>query len=265
MKYKCILAGIAFLLAAGFGAQAQSIHTLPQGTKLSGTVEFGRFLLALPPGDWTLVGAMRDVARMPGNAHSVPIGRAFLAQIEGGVLVALVEAVGSLDAQNVEWPFDKECGRDDLWLLEADRKLRHADQDCRYVSYYVHSWVAASGAPPSTKQALDWLRDNRVHRPPQMLHSHFRRVRFGDTLTVSYFLNPEHFGQTPSKGTTWTASDWHKTKLAANPKRRQFADAWIDWSGRMAPVFADGFRGNRTDAAPAFPFPPQSAALPPRD
>jgi len=259
---KCFTA-LILLLALATGASAQSIHTLPQGTKLSGTVEFGMFRLPLPPGEWTLIGAARQVATSLNGGMSPPTGAAFLALIEKGSLVAIVEASGSIDPQRVEWTPDAECRRDDLWFLEADRNFRNSDQTCRLVSHATRAWNAGTDWPAYLKQAMQWLQDNKIRRPQQMLRAKFRRVSYGDFLSVTYSVNPEHFGQARSVSAAWSSSDWHKVNYPDQPARKAFAEAWLQWSEAMAPVFIDGFKKNAGVAAPAFPFfAPQRASAP---
>lgn len=251
-----------FLLALASGASAQSIHTLPQGTKLNGTVEFGMFRLPLPPGEWMLIGAARQVATSLNGGMSPPTGAAFLALIEKGTLVGVVEATGSIDPQRVEWTPDPECRRDDLWFLEADRNFRNSDQTCRLVSHTTRNWTAGTDWPEYLKQAMQWLQDNKIRRPQQMLRAKFRRANYGDFLSVTYSVNPEYFGQARSASAAWASSDWHKVNYPHQPARKAFAEAWLQWSEAMAPVFIDGFKKNAGAVAAAFPFTAIAARAP---
>ncbi len=255
MKYVNIVAGILLWTGLTTGLHAQSIHTLPQGTKLSGTVEFGRFMLALPPGDWTLIGAMTDKPVAIGGIITPPVGRVYLAMIEGDTVVGTVDATGSVDPQRISWTASKDCQRTDFWKTEADKNFRLDEQDCRYVTHQTLTWVGGSGAKQSIKDAMEWLQDRNIKRPQQMLKSSHRRVRFGDMLIVNYEVNPEYFGQAKPANARWSESDWHRDNYPQIPERAAFAKAWLDWSSQMAPVFADGYDKKKT-AAPAFPFAP---------
>jgi hypothetical protein len=255
MKYKCILAGVAFLLAGSFGAQGQSIHTLPQGTKLSGTVEFGRFMLPLPPGDWTLIGAMTDKPPATGGIITPPVAAAFLALIEDGTIVGTVEATGSVDPQRISWGASNDCKRTDFWQVEADKNFNLNEQDCRYVTHQTMDWVGSTNAREYYKDAMQWLRSQNIKRPQQMLRSSHRRVRHGDMMTVNFQVNPEYFGQKEPANPRWAASDWHSVNYPHIPERAAFAQAWLDWSRQMTPAFVDGY-GKKKTLAPAFPFTP---------
>jgi hypothetical protein len=260
------LAYVFMLVFAAIGvAQAQSIHTMPIGTEVETKVRFARSEVPLPPGKWVLVSKGEEQSIGLNGAMGARLPYATLARIERNALVGLVNLTGTVQYENLQWVRDRQCDRTDFYFLDADRNYNNADQRCQYATHFVRTWTASDNQPEQTRAMVQGLRAKSIALPPTTIVSVNRRVVGGEYLTVTYEISPASIGGPVARTNTWSASEWHKDKIAENPEHKRFLDTWVEWSKQMAPKVRDGFGRSLSDYAPiaiAFEPPVARAAAP---
>ncbi len=247
------------------GAQAQSIHTMPIGTEVETKVRFARSEVPLPPGIWVLVSRGEERSIGLGGAMGARLPYATLARIERNALAGLVNLTGTVQYENLQWIRDRQCDRTDFYFLDADRNFNNADQRCQYATHFVRTWTASDNQPEQTRAMVQGLRAKSIVLPPTMIVSVHRRVVGGEYLTVTYEISPASIGGPVARTNVWSASEWHKDKIADNPEYKRFLDAWVEWSKLMAPKVSGGFGRSLSDYVPiaiAFEPPVAKAAVP---
>lgn len=246
-------------------AQAQSIHTMPIGTEVETKVRFARSDVPLPPGKWVLVSRGEEQSVGLNGAMGARLPYATLARIERNVLAGLVNLTGTVQYENLRWVRDRQCERTDFYFLDADRNFNDADQRCQYATHFVRTWTASDNQPEQTRAMIQGLRAKSIALPPTMIVSVHRRVVGGEYLTVTYEISPASIGGPVAQANIWSASEWHKDKIADNPEHKRFLDAWVEWSKKMAPKVSDGFGRSLSGYAPigvAFEPPVARTAVP---
>ncbi len=245
--------------------QAQSIHTMPIGTEVETKVRFARSDVPLPAGKWLLVSRGEEKSIGLNGAMGARLPYATLARIERNALAGLVNLTGTIQYENLQWIRDTQCDRTDFYFLDADRNFNNADQRCQYATHFVRTWTASDNQPERTRAMIEGLRAKSIALPPTTIVSVHRRVVGGEYLTVTYEISPASIGGPVARANAWSASEWHKDKIADNPEHKRFLDAWVEWSKQMAPKVRDGFGRSLSGYAPiaiAFEAPVAKAAVP---
>lgn len=247
------------------GAQAQSIHKMPIGTEVETKVRFARSEVPLPPGKWILVSRGEEKSIGLDGTMGARLPYATLARIERNALAGLVNLTGTVQYENLQWIRDRQCDRTDFYFLDADRNFNNADQRCQYATHFVRTWTASDNQPEQTRAMVEGLRAKSIALPPTTIVSVHRRVVGGEYLTVTYEISPASIGGPVARANAWSASEWHKDKIADNPEHKRFLDAWVEWSKQMAPKVRDGFGRSLSSYAPiaiAYEPPVAKAAVP---
>ncbi len=241
MAIKSVLFGFAFALIATTAVHAQSVHTLPVGTEFDGKVKFARSEVPLPPGKWKLAATGEQFSVPYGGHMRVRLPYAHLVRIEKGQLAGLVTINGTLQYDNNNWARESSCDRAGQILATADKNLNPTDQWCLYITHTAMDWGRTNDVPEYFAGLFAWIRSEKIRARTTMLMTGVNIVKGGEFLNVLYQIDPAEFGGPSVQAANWFQSGWHTRTLDDDPRRRLFADAWVEWSTPMLDAVRAGF------------------------
>jgi hypothetical protein len=248
------------MLASLCRADVPQFDELKLGESYSGVVAIGDHAankqIVLPAGAWRLI--------LKGEGKTGPVqggrqdGRQFklqdlvLVQAAGPTLKALLYVHGSAEVASVNW-LDEPCKRTNTLYRNAFDSSPWI-QSCLLVNHLVGPLTLSASA----RQAL---KNIGVALPPAALSSQLTRYQRGGFLQLRVLTNPVAWG-IASQPQTWSASAWHKDRIADDPARLAFSRQWQQWSEAYAGLLDQEFKGEvvkvdgKADEFPAFNYTP---------
>lgn len=213
-------------------AEAASLHELAIGTTVSGSAEFGKIQLYLPPGDWMLLTAQKTREPPRFLANPVAGARVMLAQFEGGVLKRFIDATTNLEPTQDGWQRSRLCDRFAVHLNQSDRNYDPQNTQC---------WDLSLVSLPAPAQA-DFFRQVRSYDPPNIgLQNAYFLTRRQDFLTVIYTYNPEADGFDRPSAAQIANGAWQPGAVARDPRQATYVVTLKAEGARMLPLIKDGF------------------------
>jgi len=211
--------------------------------------------IVLPTGTWRLIqkgeGKTAPAQGGRGEGRQAKLEDLVFVQTEGRTLRSLLLVHGSADvAVGVNWSNEPCKNTDALYRNTFDSSPW--SQSCLLVNHV----VGTLALPASTLQTL---KNIRVDIPTAALTSQLTRYQRGGFLLMTVLTNPAAWG-IDSPPQTWSASPWHKDRIADDPKRLAFVQQWEQWSENYAGLLDNEFKGEVVSASgtasdfPAFNF-----------
>lgn len=226
-----------------------SLHLKPVGTKVSGSFVLVNRLIPLPEGEFSLVAAgVHDSKLVYGDfaGQQNKLADVALGQMADGKLRAAVVATALLAQGRArqEWT-DEPCKRADT-LFKRDSvpfMKRNYSQNCLMVNHVVNT--LGPKATGMYAQAAAWIKDQGGETPiPTVIQVSITRIEVADYLAVHYAFNPDAYGCAPASS-SWTTSEWHKSRVGRDPERNRFVSGVIDFGKAMQVVVNEAFEGRR--------------------
>ncbi len=216
---------VAGALVFGFASQAdaQSLHTAPRGTKVTGSFEIGGAQFPLPNGDWVLAG--RGEVTGTTSTGIARIASAYLIEVVNGKIVRGVWANAALRGQGsgTGWSRDKNiCDRTNTLFNVSDRNFNPRDASCWSVNHFTLSSPANPSDP--LKDLFAYLDEQRLLLPKMRVVTEHWLSNTAVFLRANYFFDPEHVGVDGGPFERWDSADWNKTRISSFPDKRAFAD-----------------------------------------
>jgi hypothetical protein len=193
-----LLFAVLFIAAP---AAAESLHSAPLGTAVSGSFSLAGKIIPLPPGEFKLAASATEEARRVKGSLSKPrtvVARIVLTQVEGSTLRAAVTASTSLEVPPSpgNW-ISAPCARGGV-LFKEDRANREshgefASEDCLIVDA-MPRYLGPNAKFPILREAADWLAAAGVRVPVAVVRADVSRVERRHFINVSYAFNPQSYG-----------------------------------------------------------------------
>lgn len=225
-----------------------SMHLKPVGSAVNGSFVLVNKVIPLPEGEFTLVTTnLRDSKFVSGDyaRQEHKLVDVVLAQMGDGKLRIAVGASTVLAASSgrVEW-VSEPCKRTDtLYRLNRTPFMKmNYEQDCLLINHVINT--LGSGATGVYAALASWIKDRGGATPiPTVIDTTITRISVGDYLAVRYWFNPEAYGCDAVPATSWTTSDWHKSRIGSETERARFVNGVIDVSKSMQIRVNEAFEG----------------------
>lgn len=198
----------------------------PIGRIVEGVVNVGGQAIPLPEGAWVTLAQFKGTAAQPGDAM-------VLGQVHGGALRRLLAVRGLRVSAGVHAnPVPKACQRSDILFREADDGAGAAPHRCWWVNHATGLWSQQSIFAAAQLE----LDQRKVSRPDVLINVGFHRADEHGFATGFYYFDPNEESISSSPG-PWAASEWHKDRIASDPRRAAYVQKLIDWGRGWAPVY----------------------------
>lgn len=217
-------------VAVGSTAVSSPATVVPQASSLMGRefrdqVTLGGTRIPLPDGNWSVVAFFRGST--PTDGDSV-----VLARIEQNRLQGVIAAkAGELQGNQLPTPFPS-CERQDYVYRETKADESGGVQRCWWINHSTGIWQSDS----LLRAAAAELGKRGITPPTVMLNVGFRRADKSSQVTAFYYFDPTEKGIS-SQPLLWKSSEWHKDRIASDPRRVEYVDQLKQWGAKWAPNF----------------------------
>lgn len=213
-----------------------------RGDVVTGSLDVNDKKIPLPPGNWTVLGtrALGQGAATPGIATVLvnPKSNPFAVRV----------ITNTSPGQGWGWKLSRSCLRQDLLFQKVIAKVDGGDQRCWWVNHT--RMTRGSRTAPDIVQALEYARKRNMKLPVTALLVGYRFADIYDILIVRYYFNPEGEGFNPPNDATWVTNDWHKDRIATDPKKIAYAERIRKWGEGWFPRIQSGFNNEAGAGAP---------------
>ncbi len=217
---------LALLLGACASPDALLDTALPrQGETVSGSLDLTRTRLPLPEGQWIVIGRRtfyNDIYRINAELLLIRTAANEFGQTEISDMLSL-----STNLQRGVGGFQNLCtpeitGRYLHAVIDSDRVLR---QDCWVIEHMEMSFTEEQiRENRDLAEARDYVRDNRILVPINMVYAKHRLSDAENYLTVWRFSNPDLAGITQTHYGDYQRSDWHKANIGRFPDKLAYVE-----------------------------------------
>ncbi|WP_374665494.1 hypothetical protein [Ramlibacter sp.] len=191
------------------------------GKVMQGSVEVGSQSVPLPDGPWTVLAHFKGGAG--GQLDSMVLGQ--LARKTLRRLVVAQAGPGTRPA------LPRSCVRQDI--LFNSNPTGGADMaQCWWINHATSIW----GDHNLFRSAQLELEQRGIQASSVFINVGFHRSTPRGHATVFYYFDPLEEGQR-SAATSWAASEWHKSRIEADPARQAYVQKLTDWGHSWAPIF----------------------------
>ena len=199
----------------------------PLGKEFEDTIPVGGQSVPLPPGKWTGLAFFR-AAPNSSQGDSVVLGR-----FEKGKLVGMVAANAQKFPAGVApgVPVYRPCERKDY--LFVDRQINDAfgEQRCWWINHATGLW---DGEP--IFKAAKGVAEQHGAVPNVFVNVAFRRADRQGFVTAFYLHDPGESGISSTIG-AWRSSEWHRDRVAQDPRRVEYVKELKKWGRVWAQMF----------------------------
>lgn len=204
----------------------------PVGTEYHDGVNLGTMQLPLLEGTWVLAGK----GTRGDSEHA-----ASLVRIENGRLWGIIRVWTAARPSSQGFGMFRPCGRTDLLFVAVASNIDHADQDCWALNHYDMRHARATSTQQHMLDSYAFLDNRGVAVPDMMIVGIHRIATPTNFVTVWYQVNPEIAGFPPSSAASWEASEWHRDRLAVDPKRVSYVESFKQTHTRYQELLKSGF------------------------
>jgi hypothetical protein len=136
-----------------------------------------------------------------------------------------------------------QCGRTDVLYTMVVANVPHGDQDCWMINHALMAQSRTEQTQPHQRQSYEFLdaRGISIGGGLTMITAIHRVAAPTGAVTVWYQVNPEFFGFAPSSASSWSGSEWHRDRIAADPKRVAFIESYKALHARYQEHVKAGF------------------------
>ena len=181
----------------------------------------------LPAGKWL------GLAYFKGAPNTTSGDSAVFGKVEKGRIVEMV-AINAFKHANQKngFPSFRACDRTDYVHINRDRNDAFGPQRCWWVNHATQIW----DSQPIFQAAKGVIEQRNLVAPAVLMNVGYRRANENGFVTAFYYFSPEEAGiQTPA--TTWSNSEWHKDRIANDPKRTEYIKELLAWGKSWAHIF----------------------------
>jgi hypothetical protein len=192
---RTLFAALLFLPAA---AGAIGLQDEPVGAKVAGTFQFGNKRIPVQDGDWTLIARHAWTGTTDHVRQGTNFAGVYLAEIRDGRLTRAVQTWGNVDpGQHRRWRQEVDpCKARDNVLARRDFSENDENQFCFDVQEIRGYMKKSTGWRINAQQ---WLADNKVAVPPDVLFVRFARLERAFWTEVYYYFDAVQLGADPQK------------------------------------------------------------------
>lgn len=198
------------------------------GRTVQGSVAVSGQVIPLAEGEWTVLAHFRGAAgSLRGDA--VVLGRLQQSKLLGLVAInAFRDGAGAGQG----FPTLPACSRTDLLDRDVIRNDAQGEQRCWWINHALSIWDEQA----IFRAARGDLEQRGVATPTVLLNVGFRRANADGFATTHYYFDPAS-AQLHGGAVSWSASEWHKDRMASDPRRAEYVSGLRQWALGWAPIY----------------------------
>ena len=202
---------------------------------VSSPLKLGRFVFALPPGEWQLIPVEGTAATTAGEGARRPVARILAVQIDP--VARRLKAGAFFMATQVTSPnvtsWNGNACNDPPSPLHRDMLDGNFNFPACLVTDY---WIVPASRPTGLvgPKLWDWLKANNIDLPGTLLWARYVKYQGGDFVWAVHYVNPEAFGLPPSLGRTRVTSEWNQATLKGDAERSAYLEQFSKWGYVMS-------------------------------
>jgi hypothetical protein len=230
---RLMIGGAMAVFAINVGAPVSALEI---GEIATGYAELNGRQIPLPPGDWTVAGHARN-AVVSGVAGAFgTIDSNVLLKIDANRVRGVVEINTNSISVNEGWGTTHACSTEES-LARFNLYRTAVDGLCFFVTRTVAPIDEETG-PEAWRQAVALAKERGLVIPESWLTIGYRISNRYDIMDARYHLDGlELRGNSPGQ------SDWTKSAVEADPRKKKTVMALNAWAGLVAEFFESGLRG----------------------
>jgi hypothetical protein len=203
------------------------------GTEYRDTLEIGSVQLPLLDGTWQLAGK--------GGAGTSEYA-ASLVRIENGKLWGLIRVwTAARPVSNGYTPYGL-CDRKDVLFTAVVSNIDRGNQDCWIINHADMKEARGASTQQHMLDSYAFLDNRGVTVPDTMIVGVHRIATLTNFIVVRYEVNPELSGFAAPTTSAWRLSDWHRDRIALDPKRVAYIEAFKQLHARYQELLRQGFQ-----------------------
>jgi hypothetical protein len=202
------------------------------GTEYHGTLAIGSIQVPLLAGTWQLAGQGGPSAD----------DAASLVRIENGKLWGILRVWTAKRPAANGYPSFASCNRQDVAFLAVAANVDHGTQDCWAVNHYDMENARATSTQRHMLDSYAFLDARGIGVPRTMIVGIHRIATTTNFVTIWYQVNPELAGFAAPPTAEWRASDWHRDRIALDPKRTAYIETFKQEHAQYQELLRRGFQ-----------------------
>lgn len=225
--------------SGGTSAAAQVPAAVPQGVaqpqalpdSMIGRISHGSITVSgqsipLPDGAWTTLALFKGSQAAPGDSM-------VLGQIVSGQLKRMVaiHAYRKPPGASFKATPMKTCSRQDMAFVENTGDVADSPR-CWWVNHATSIWDEQA----LLRSANLELAQRKVNFSSVFMNVGFHRANPDGAATAFYYFDPAEAG-IASSATQWQSSEWHKSRISADPQRLAYIEKLVAWGRGWAPIY----------------------------
>jgi hypothetical protein len=224
-------AGAASAPGAGFAG--------PIGTEYHDALTVGSVRLPLPEGVWVLAGKGG-----PSSEYALSLVR-----IENGRLAGILRVWTAARPVSNGYTSFATCNRKDTVFAAVQSNVDRGDQDCWVINHYDMQHARSTSTQQNMLDSYAFLDNRGIVVPGNMIVGIHRIATPTNFITIWYHVNPELAGFAAPASSVWDQSDWHRDRLALDPKRVSYIEAFKQQQAQYHDLLRRGFAQNLVSSA----------------
>lgn len=228
---------------------AESLHTAPRGSKVSGSFEIGGAQFPLPAGNWVLAG--RGESFLAAATGNIRYGRVHLIEVVDNKISRSITVEAPLRNQGSGTGWSRNtsvCDRGNSYFNQSDKNFNPRDARCLNSNYFVV--VSPNNPADSIKDLYEYLGEQKLTIPLIRVTSEHWMTSSNAYIRASYEFNPETIKITSGPYERWDTADWNKERIKAFPDKIAFMEKIVAFGKEIEGQIALGLRGRLTLGAP---------------
>lgn len=197
------------------------------GKRFKDLIKVQAQVVPLPSGSWTVLAHFRNPGGGPRRGDAVVLGN-----IEGNKLLGAIAINAWQRSAGADTAAFEACNRQDYVFRKLEAYDAQGEQRCWWINHAVALWQNE----PVFQAAKLELERLGVSAPPVMLNVAIRRADATGFATTFYYFNPAEDGIASAAG-TWANSEWHRSRIDADPARRAYVQKLQRWGESWAPIY----------------------------
>jgi hypothetical protein len=211
----------------------------PIGAEYRDMMLIGSVQVPLPEGVWVLAGNGG-----PSSEYALSLVR-----IEGGKLAGIIRVWTAARPVSNGYTAFGTCNRTDILFATVQSNVERGDQDCWAINHYDMQHARATSTQQHMLDSYSFLDSRNIGVPDNMIVGIHRIATRTNFITIWYHINPELAGFAAPTKPIWDQSDWHRGRLALDPKRVAYIEAFKQQQAQYQDLLRRGFSHDLVSSA----------------
>lgn len=235
--------GLVAVLAIGWALPGWAQPKWAIGQTYSGNIDIGGVQIPLLPGEWTVTGFQSFVTKtnaagkIPGNTITVALVQFDDRTVRAYAVFSYNELSVSTGWTTADWP---QCKRQEIHYVSILHD-KQTDRSCQYVNHIVYA--VSSDSRQWWKDTIDFVVRRGGKMPVTTIAGGIVVSDRANYVSALVHFNPETRGFAPPTNLAWATSDWSKSNVAGDEKKKSFVQSVVDWTEKSRPIVEAGLAG----------------------